>query len=66
MTPLRQKMIEDMQLQGLSERTQAAYVRVVRHLAEYYGRSPAQISEAELRQYFLGRQEVAWCEVLTR
>ena len=53
MTPLRQKMIEDMQLRGLSERTQEAYVRAVRQLAEYYGRSPDQISEAELRQFFL-------------
>lgn len=53
MTPLRQKMIEDMQLRGLSPRTQAAYVQVVRQLADYYGRSPDQLSEAELRRYFL-------------
>jgi len=53
MTPLRQKMIEDMQLRGLSARTQETYVRVVRQLAEYYGKSPEQVSEAELRGYFL-------------
>ena len=53
MTPLRQKMIEDMQLRGLSERTQDSYVRVVRQLAEYYHKPPDQVSEAELRQYFL-------------
>ena len=53
MTPLRQKMIEDMQLRGLSERTQDSYVRVVRQLAEYYHQPPDQLSEAELRQYFL-------------
>jgi integrase/recombinase XerD len=53
MTPLRQKMIEDMQLRGLSARTRDSYVRVVRQLAEYYGKSPERISEAELRQYFL-------------
>jgi len=29
MSALRQKMIEDMQLRGLSKRTQAAYVQVV-------------------------------------
>ena len=28
MTPLRQRMIEDMQLRGLSPKTQQAYVRV--------------------------------------
>lgn len=53
MTHLRQRMIEDMQLRGLSERTQESYVRAVRQLAEHYGRSPDQLSEEELRQYFL-------------
>jgi len=53
MTPLRQKMIEDMQLRGLSERTQESYVRVVRQLAEYYRKPPDQLSQAELREYFL-------------
>ena len=50
---LRQRFIEDLQLQGMSERTQQAYTRVVRLLAEHYQKSPAQISEEELRQYFL-------------
>jgi site-specific recombinase XerD len=43
MTPLRQRMIEDMQLRGLSPKTQQSYVRVVRQLAEHYNRSPDQI-----------------------
>jgi site-specific recombinase XerD len=46
-------MIEDMQLHGLSESTQEGYVRSVRQLAEYYDRSPDEISEEELRRYFL-------------
>jgi integrase/recombinase XerD len=53
MTPLRQRMIEDMQLRGLSERTQEAYVAAVRQLAKHYGKSPDQIGDEELRQYFL-------------
>lgn len=53
MTPLRQKMIEDMQLRGLSERTQQSYVAAVRGLAQYYGKSPAVLSEGELRAYLL-------------
>jgi integrase len=53
MTSLRQKMIEDMQLHGFAERTQKSYMQAVRQLAEYYGKSPDQISEEELRQYFL-------------
>jgi site-specific recombinase XerD len=46
-------MIEDMQLRGLAERTQEVYVAAVRQLAEHYGKSPDQISDKELRQYFL-------------
>lgn len=53
MSELRQRMLEDMQLRGLAEKTQQAYVSAVRQLAEYYGKSPAALSEAELRQYFL-------------
>ena len=53
MTPLREKMLEDMQLRGLSAGTQKAYVRAVRQLAGHYHKSPGEISEAELRQYFL-------------
>ena len=45
MTALRQKMIEDMQLRGLSERTQETYIRVVRQLAEYYRKPPDQLSQ---------------------
>ena len=50
---LRQKMIEDMQLRGLAERTQQSYVAAVRGLAQYYGKSPEVLSEGELRAYLL-------------
>lgn len=53
MTPLRQRMIEDMQLRGLSARTQEAYIAAVRRMAEYYHRSPDQLTEEDLRKYFL-------------
>ncbi|MGH9958459.1 MAG: site-specific integrase [Pyrinomonadaceae bacterium] len=53
MTDLRKRMIECLQFRGLSERTQESYVRAVRQLAEHYHKSPALISEEELRQYFL-------------
>jgi integrase/recombinase XerD len=52
-TPLRQKMIEDMQLNGLAARTQEAYLLAVRQLSKHYRRSPDQINEEELREYFL-------------
>jgi integrase/recombinase XerD len=53
MTPLRRRMIEDMQLRGLSPRTQEAYARAVRQLAEHYGVSPDQLTDEEVRQYFV-------------
>jgi len=53
MTPLRKRMLEDMQLRGLSAGTQKAYLRAVRQLANHYNQSPDAISEEELRQYFL-------------
>jgi site-specific recombinase XerD len=53
MTALRQKMIDDMQLRGFAERTQEAYLSAVNQLAKHYRKSPDQIDEEELRQYFL-------------
>src|SRR6266851_6127061 len=53
MTELRKRMIECLQLRGLSARTQESYVRAVRQLAEHYHKSPDLITEEELRQYFL-------------
>jgi integrase/recombinase XerD len=53
MTPLQQRMIEDLQLRGMSGRTQQMYVRAVRQLAQHYHKPPDQISDEELRQYFL-------------
>lgn len=53
MSPLRQRMLEDMQLRGLSARTQEAYARAVWQLAQHYHRSPEQLGDEELRQYFL-------------
>ncbi len=53
MTALRKRMIECLQLRGLSERTQESYVRAVHQLAEHYHKAPDLITEEELRQYFL-------------
>ena len=53
MSPLQQRMLEDMQLRGLSARTQEAYARAVWQLAQHYHRSPDQLSDEDLRQYFL-------------
>ena len=53
MTPLRKRLIEDLQLKGMGERTQQMYVRAVRQLSEHYNKSPDKITEEELRDYFL-------------
>src|ERR1700741_1646433 len=53
MTPLHQQMIEDMQLNGLTASTQKLYADAVGQLAKHFHRSPDQLSEQDLRQYFL-------------
>lgn len=53
MTDMQKRMIESLQLRGMSERTQEAYVRAVRQLAQHYHKSPDLVTEEELRQYFL-------------
>jgi len=53
MTALRERMLEDMKLRGLAPSTQEAYVRSVRDLAQYYNKPPDQISDEELRCYFV-------------
>lgn len=64
MTPLRERMIQDMQLRGFSPRTQESYARAVHKLSEHYHKSPDRITEEELRQYFLFRTNVSkWSRV---
>jgi integrase/recombinase XerD len=53
MSPLRTRFLEDMQLHGLAAQTQNRYVAVVAGLAKHYAKSPDQLTEEELRQYFL-------------
>ncbi len=57
MTPLRQKMINDMKLRRFSSGTQRLYVHAVEDLAKYYNRSPDLISEEEVWEYLLYLQE---------
>lgn len=51
--PARQRMIEDMQLRRFSDRTIESYVRSVGQLAGFCWKSPDQVSDEELREYFL-------------
>ena len=53
MTPLRRKMMEDLQLAGYSPKTQKGYLDAVRNLAKYYMCSPVLLTEEEIRRFFL-------------
>jgi site-specific recombinase XerD len=48
--------VKTLQINGKSERTQHCYARAVRMLIQYFGKEPDQITEDELRDYFLYRK----------
>jgi len=53
MTELRRRMLEDLQLAGFALKTQKSYVDAVQRLARYYKQSPDQLTEEEIRRFFL-------------
>ena len=57
MSPLRLRMIEDMNLAGLAAATQTVYLRAVYRLAAHYRRSPEDLNEEEVRCYLLGLRD---------
>jgi integrase/recombinase XerD len=52
-SPLRQRMIEDMCMRKLAPRTQEGYIRAVKRLAKFLGRSPYTVSGDDLRRFQL-------------
>ena len=52
-SPLRQRMIEDMRMRRLAPKTQTAYIRAVRRFAAYLGRSPESATTEDLRNFQL-------------
>jgi site-specific recombinase XerD len=52
------RMRESMQLNGLSAATCAAYLRAVRLLSEFFSCSPDEITEEQLRNYYLHRRNI--------
>jgi integrase/recombinase XerD len=52
-TPLRQRMIDDMRMRKLEHKTQEGYIRAVRNLAAFLGRSPDTATVEDLRRFQL-------------
>jgi len=51
MSELRDRMVRDMTVRGLSPRTHTAYLRAVLGLARHYRRSPADVTNDEVQEY---------------
>ncbi len=49
-TPLRQRMLDDMRMRKLEPKTQAGYVRAVRQLTVFLKRSPDSATIEDLRR----------------
>ena len=52
-SPLRQRMIEDMSLRHFGEKTQKDYIRAVKNLTIFLGRSPDTATAEDLRLFQL-------------
>jgi hypothetical protein len=52
-TPLRQRMIDDMRMRKLSPKTQSSYIRAVRQFAGFLARPPDTATVEDLRRYQL-------------
>ena len=68
MTPLRKKMIAEMQLRRFSANTQESYLRSVSGLASYYHISPDKISGEKLKSYVLfltNERNLKWSTINT-
>ena len=52
-SPLRQRMLDDMRMRQFAEHTQDGYIRAVRKLATFLGRSPHTATAEDLRRFQL-------------
>jgi len=53
MTPLRQRMIEDMRIRNFATTTQRSYIHYVAEFAKHFNRSPRELDLEAVRQYQL-------------
>src|SRR5262252_10469982 len=52
-SPLRQRLIEDMTIRRLGPKTQHDYIRHVKGFADFHGRSPDKATAEDVRRYQL-------------
>src|SRR3954462_7412279 len=52
-TPLRQRMLDDMRLRNMADGTRRSYVRSVADFSAFHGRSPDQLTLEDVRDYQL-------------
>src|SRR4029450_8429948 len=64
MTPLRQRMLEDLQLRNYSEHTIRAYLRGVADFAKHFGTSTEHLGPEQVRTYQLQEKQVAWPSIV--
>ena len=50
-SPLRQRMLDDMALRKLAESTQSGYIRSVKRFTQFFGKSPDLASPEDLRRF---------------
>jgi site-specific recombinase XerD len=53
MSTLREQMLTDLQLRGITPRTQTAYLREVVNLENYFNKSPEELGEEEIKEYLV-------------
>lgn len=69
MTPLRRRMLEELQRRNYSPSTRRGYILAVRQFAEYFGKSPEKMGAEEIRRfqlYLLNEKKLAPGTVETR
>jgi site-specific recombinase XerD len=52
-TPLRQRMFEDMRIRGMGDKAQKSHIRAIKDFAAFLGRSPDTATPEDLRAYQL-------------
>ena len=61
MTPLRKRMMEELQLRNLSPITADTYLHVVERFARHFDQSPAKLGLDVVRCILPPRQRIVFC-----